>query len=186
MEELIKNNLENGEKILWTGKSASKKVMDSTYLVPYLIRFVVSYGIVAALAFYAISKTGSIRTSALLMLLVVGSLIPMTAISDGIKSKKLCYAATDRRLMRVNESLVSSVNYDEIGSCAFRKDSSGNTSLLCGDKTVSSNPSSWRGKALFTGSYEKDSENHVNDYVFYAVDDAEGLKKAIEDKVKIA
>lgn len=68
--------------------------MDSTYLVPYLIRFVVSYGIVAALAFYAISKTGGIKTSAMLMLLVVGSMIPLTAIADGLKAKKLCYAAT--------------------------------------------------------------------------------------------
>ena len=185
MEELIINNLENGEKILWTGKSASGKVMDSTYAVPYLIRFIVSYGIVIALMIYAFSKTGELKTSVVLMLLVVGSMIPLTAIADGMKAKKLCYAATDRRLMRVNESLVSSVNYEDIGSCTFREDPSGNTSLLCGKKTVSSKPSVWRGKALFTGTYEKDSENHVNDYVLYAVDDVEGLKKAIGDKVKL-
>ena len=70
MEELIRDSLEKGEKILWTGE---------------------------------------LKTSVVLMLLVVGSMIPLTAIADGMKAKKLCYAATDRRLMKKTARTMSMI-----------------------------------------------------------------------------
>ena len=37
METIIKDNLETGEKVLWSGKAASGKVMDKTYSWLYLL-----------------------------------------------------------------------------------------------------------------------------------------------------
>lgn len=184
MEDYLRDNMENGEQLLWSGGSASEKVMDNTYRIPYLLRFLISYGLAAALMIYAVKVTGGLRISVFLVLLVLGSMIPLTAIADGMKVRSLGYAATSKRLIRVNGSILYSADYDDIGECRFGKDPSGNTSLLCGDKAVKSKPSKWRGLALFTGTHEKDTENHVTDYVFYAVDDPEGLKKALNGKVK--
>ncbi len=183
MEEYLKENLEKDEQLLWSGGSASKKIMDSTYSIPYLLRFLISYGLAFALIFYAFKQNGGLKISVVVVLLVIGSMVPLTAIADGLKVRTLGYAATDRRLIRVNGSMAYTANYDEISSCRFGKDPSGNTSLLCGNTAVKSRPSKWRGLALFTGTHERDPENHVTDYVFYAVDDPEGLKKALDGKV---
>lgn len=184
MEDYLRENLENGEQLLWTGGAASEKIMDNTYRMPYLLRFLISYGLAVALMAYAVHQTGGIKFSVVLVLIVLGSMIPFTAISDGIKVRSLGYAATDRRLIRINGSMAYSADYDEIDTCRFGKDPSGNTSLLCGNKAVKSRPSKWRALALFTGTHERDPENHVTDYVFYAIDDPEGLKKVLNGKVK--
>lgn len=183
MEEYIKSNLENGEKLLWSGGSTPGKIWDNTYRIPYLLRFLISYGLAIALMVFAVQTTGEFKLSSFIALAVIGSMIPLTAVADGLKSRTLGYAATDRRLIRVNGSMMYSASYDDIGQCSFRKDSSGNTSLLCGSKALKSNPSKWRGLALFTGEHEKDSDDNVIDYVFYAVDDPDGLKTALNGKV---
>lgn len=133
---------------------------------------------------YGIKVTGGLRVSVIVVLLVLGSMVPLTAIADGLKVRTLEYAATDRRLLRQNGSMVYEAGYDEIGTCRFGKDPSGNTSLLCGNTAVKSKPSKWRNLALFSGTHERDADHHVTDYVFYAVDDPEGLKKALDGKVK--
>ena len=183
MNEYIKSNLENGEKVIWSGGSAAGKVWDNTYRIPYLLRFLISYGLAAALLIYAFQKTGELRISVILVIAVIGSMIPLTAIANGVKAHTIGYAATDRRLIKVNGSMAYTVDYDEIGECSLRKDPSGNTSLLCGSKAIKSRPSKWRNLALFTGTQEKDTSNHVTDYVFYAVDDPDGLRNALNGKV---
>lgn len=183
MEEYLKSSMESGEQLLWSGGSTSGKVWDNTYRIPYFLRFLISYGLVIALMAYAFHKNGELKISVILVLAVIGSMIPLTAVADGIKTRSLGYAATDRRLIRVNGSMMYTANYEDISVCGFRKDPSGNTSLLCGSKALKSKPSKWCGLALFTGTHERDPENHVTDYVFYAVDDPEGLKKALTGKV---
>lgn len=186
MENNIKENLENGEKLLWCGKSASDKVMDKTYSMFYCLVCLVCYGITAALMYMSYKATGELKLSVMLVLLVIGSILPLAAIYDGIKVRELGYAATDRRLIRVNGSEMFSADYNDIGECSFRKDPSGNTSLLCGAKTVRSTPLIWRGLSLFTGNVERDKDNNVHNYVMYAVNDTEGLKKALNGRLKFS
>lgn len=186
MENIIKENLENGEKLLWSGKAATDKVMDKTYSVLYCLVCLICYGCTAALMYMSYKATGELKLSVALVLLVVGSILPLSALYDGIKVRELGYAATDRRLIRVQGSEVFSADYDDIKDCGFRKDPSGNTSLLCGAKTVKSSPSLWRGLSLFTGDVERDKENKVHNYVLYAVNDVEGLKKALSGRLKFS
>lgn len=122
MEDYLRNNLENGEQLLWTGGSASEKIFDNTYRVPYLLRFLISYGLVILFMVYAAQKTGELRFSVILLFLVIGSMIPFVAVSDGMKSRTLGYAATDRKLITMNGSMMYPVNYDEIGECEFREE----------------------------------------------------------------
>lgn len=186
METNIKDNLENGEKLLWCGKASSNKVMDKTYSAFYCLVCLVCYGLAAAVLYMAYKATGEVKLSVLLVILVIASILPLAALYDGIKVRSLGYAATDRRLIRTNGSEVFSADYKDIGECSFRKDASGNTSLLCGKKTAKSSPLLWRGLSLFTGVVERDKENKVHNYVMYAVDDAEGLKKVLNGRVQFS
>lgn len=186
MENIIKENLENGEKVLWSGKAASGKVMDKTYSWFYCLVILVSYGLTAAMLFLSYKATGQLKLSVALIILIVGSILPLAALYDGIKVRELSYAATDRRLIRTLGSEVFSADYKDIGDCRFRKDPSGNISLLCGKKTVKSSPIIWRGLSLFTGEVERDKKNRVQNYVMYAVNDAEGLKKALNGRVQFS
>ena len=183
MEELIRNELGNEEKLLWTGKSVSTKMLDNTNRMGYLMRILIPLIIMAGMMYASAVKTGGIKVSAFLMLLFLGILIPLSAVLDGYGVRNLEYAATDRRLIRKNGTQLISVNYDEITECRFSKDKDGQTSLLCGKKAVNARPSKWRGQALFTGDLEKDEENHVKGYTFYAINDPDGLKQAMKGKV---
>lgn len=183
MEELIRNKLENEEQLLWTGKSVSKKIFDNTNRMGYLMRILVPLAIMAGMMYASVVKNGGIKVSAFLMLFLLGILIPMAAVLDGLGVRDLEYAATDKRLIRKNGSQLISVNYDEIAECRFGKDKDGQTSLLCGKKAVNTSPSKWRGQALFAGNLEKDEESHVKAYTFYAVNDPDGLKQAMTGKV---
>lgn len=184
METIIKEHLENGEQLLWCGKASSDKVMDRTYSLLYCLVILISYGIAAATLFLAYKSTGELKISVVLFLLIIGSILPLSALYDGIKVRELGYAATDRRLIRANGSELYSADYKDIAECSFRKDPSGNTSLLCGKKTVKSSPALWRGLSLFTGEVERDKENNVHNYVMYAVNDTEGLKKVLNGRVR--
>ncbi len=183
MEELIRNELGNGEKVLWIGRSASKKLLDNTNRMGYLMQIVIPLAIMAGMMYASVVKIGEVKFSAFLMLFVLGILLPLSAVLDGYGARDLEYAATDRRLIRKNGSQLTSVKYEEIAECSFRKDKDGQTSLLCGKNAVNASPSKWRKQALFTGNVEKDEENHVERYTFYAVSDPDGLRQAIEGKV---
>lgn len=184
MEDIIRDNLQNGEKLLWCGKSVSNKVMDRTYSPLYCIVILLSYGITIATLFMSYKATGELKLSVVLIFLIIGSILPLSALYDGIKVRELGYAATDRRLIRNLGSELFSADYSDIGECGFRTDPSGNTSLLCGKKTLKSSPALWRGLSLFTGNVERDSKNHIHNYVMYAVNDPEGLKKAMDGRVR--
>ena len=54
METIIKDNLENGEKVLWSGNATPGKVMDKTYSILYCLVILISYGIAAADVSHAI------------------------------------------------------------------------------------------------------------------------------------
>ena len=183
--EVIKRNLEDGEQVLWTGHSVSK-ILDKTYSGTYFLRTAISIALMAALMVYAAGKTDGLKPSVFLILLLFGAIVPLAAYSDGRSARKLMYAVTNRRLVRANGESISSIRFDEIGKCSMREDADGQTSLLCGKKTVSSGPSSWRGKALYNGPVDHDEDGKVNDYVFYAVNDPEGMKKALDGKVTVS
>lgn len=186
MEDIIRDNLQKDEKVLWCGKSASNKVMDRTYSPLYWTVILLSYGITAVTMFMAYKRTGELKLPVVLFLLVVGSMLPLSALYDGIKVRELNYAATDRRLIRNLGSELFSADYSDIGECGFRTYPSGNTTLLCGKKTLKSSPALWRGLSLFTGIVERDRNNHINNYVFYAVNDPEGLKEALNGRVRFS
>lgn len=67
METIIKDNLENGEKVLWSGNATPGKVMDKTYSTLYCLVILISYGIAAATLFMAYKSTGELKISVLLL-----------------------------------------------------------------------------------------------------------------------
>ena len=149
----------------------------------YLVRILVPVCVVAIMMVVSVSKTGGFRFSAFIMLLFLGCLVPLSAILDGIKAKSLKYAATDRRLICQNGSQFTSVYYDNIDECRLKTDDDGQTSLLCGKKAVKSKPSQWRGKALFTGEPETDTDNHIKAFVLYAVNHVDELKQVLTGRI---
>ena len=118
METIIKEHLENGEQLLWCGKASSDKVMDRTYSLLYCLVILISYGIAAATLFLAYKSTGELKISVVLFLLIIGSILPLSALYDGIKVRELGYAATDRRLIRANGSELYSADYKDIAKSA--------------------------------------------------------------------
>ncbi len=180
--------LEDGEILLWQGKSAPMKGFDKTHKLNYLLRIIISYGITIPLILLLIEKSKTSDTplsfGALFVILLFGSTGPLMAFFDTRRAKKLLYAATSRRLIETGAGPVNAVPYERISQAEFKADSDGLVSLLCGSDGVKLSPASWRTFSA-AGLPQSNSDEPIPRMVLYALDDPEGLFRVIKDKIPV-
>ena len=188
-EELLRSKLEDGETVLWTGKAVPGKILSPAYRQDFLLKLLISGGIglffVIQCIKSAVEAGEPLKIGPVLVIIGVAAVAPCAVLADGKRAGRLRYAATDRRLITLNLDNFNCVFYKTIHDAAFRKDSDGKTSLLCGKSAVLSSPSKWRDIATRNCPFL--SEKGVCEaFALYAVDDAEGLKKAVGNKLSAA
>lgn len=182
----IEEKLEPGEKLLWKGQAVEGRIMSPIYAPTYLLNILLSYGITGFVAVKCIltniSAGEPLDFAPPILMLAIGSILPLTNIADAVKAHRLRYAATDRRLISMSGDNINSVPYSSIHEAVMKQDRDGNTSLLCGPAGVKLKENKWR--FIATLNCTSVAEGHDCDrFLLYAVDDPEGLKNAIKDRI---
>ncbi len=184
----IVDKLAPGEQLIWTGKAKEGKVMSSVYTAPYLRNILISYGITGYIAVKSIltnlSAGDPVDLAPVILMLAIGSILPMTSIGDAVKAHKLQYAATDRRLISLNGDNVNSVPYSSIHEAVLKQDHDGFTSLFCGPAGTKLKENRWRYIATMNCTSVPENRE-CSRFVLYAVDDPEGLKNAVKDHISL-
>lgn len=187
-ETRITDQLAPGEQLIWSGKAKEGKIMSSIYAPLYLRDILISYGITGFVAVKSIltnlSAGDPVDLTPVILMLVIGSILPLTSIGDAVKAHKLQYAATDRRLISMNGDNVNSVPYSSIHDAVLKQDRDGFTSLLCGTAGTKLKENRWRYIATLNCT-SVDEKRECSRFVLYAVDDHEGLKNAVKDRLPL-
>ncbi|MBO5555797.1 MAG: hypothetical protein J5927_01300 [Oscillospiraceae bacterium] len=186
MEETLKNSLEPGETILWTGKVEDFVTRDQTHKKAFTIKMAIAIALVAVLTVvyvaYAVSKHMSINIPILLIAYALAAIGPGNLLADGKRLQKVQYAVTDRRLLTARENVMA-VRFDQIHSGAFRKDADGHVSLLLGPGGLKAKPRKWREVALVGRDIADEGEGECLCYGFYAPTDLPGLRAVLKEKL---
>lgn len=188
LREKMTEKLENGEKLIWAGRAKEGKVMSSIYAPAYIRNIILSYGITGFAAVKCVLtnlKAGDpVDLVPVVLLLVMGSILPLSSLADAVKAQRLQYAATDRRLISLNGDNMNSVPYSSIHEAVLKQDSDGNTSLLCGKTGVKLKEGRWRDIATLNCTTVS-GNRECDRFVLYAVDDVDGLKAAVSGQLNI-
>ena len=186
----INSYIKNGEKLLWKGQPLKTETLNKTYKKKFVTNAVIIVCVLAVLAVLCLlmAKRQNVPMNWVFFgLVVLLACIPLINIfSDAGKLAKAAYAATDRRLIVVHSDGIKDVPYDRITAAAFRTDEDKLTTLLCGTKAVNSKPASWRDRTNRGNqmSKEEEAENKpCESFAFYAVNDPEGLKAVLKDRL---
>ena len=183
----LERALKAGEELLWSGKAESFKILDATNKPVFVFRSIlcaVICVVVEILYVIGANSTGAgVKWALVAVLFIACAASPILFLFRSRKLRKILYAATDTRLMIVSDQVMS-VDYPRIPKCAFRKDADGHTTLLCGEKAISSKPGKWRELSVF-GNPGDDGTSPCQKFAFYAVDDPEGLRAALTGRVSI-
>ena len=190
MEEKIRPFLEKGEKLLWCSRPEAFETLDATHKKPFIRGTVISAAaalIITALYVFLAKKNGApIMPLLIAVILVAAALGPIHTFTYASKLRdKTIYAATDHRLIILSNDL-KSADYEGIKAAAFKKDSDGHATLLCGEDALKFEPRKWRIAALFpTFDNEAKGGPVVDRFAFYAVDNSELLSSILSPYVKL-
>ena len=185
-KELVKSILEDGEKVIWEGKAdAGKPIVPSN--LGYFIANLTVAGLIALFVIVQSILSGSrsgtgVSIMPILAILAVAAVAPGGVIADGYRVRRLCYAATNRRLISVNKENVNYAFYRTIRDAAFMTDSEGKTSLLCGKTALKAQPWKWKDIATRNCGILND-KGDCDAFILYAVNDVDGLKKAFNENL---
>ncbi len=184
MEETLEKELNKGEKLLWKSPTESFEPLDATYKKHIIKKIVTTAGIVLAILIayliYAITGGNGVKIVIVAILLLVAVCASLNNLTDASTLKKALYAATDKRLIIVTDS-VKSVDYSAIGKAAFKKDADGHFTLLCGG-SVDSKPTEWRSQTVAGPKIDDDSKLCTR-FAMYAVPDHEKVQKLLSDYI---
>lgn len=189
MNERIKDYLGHEEKVLWDGKAESFQAMDKTHKNYYtrrsIIVAVISVAIIAAYFYSAVSSGAGIKWGVVLVLIAIAAFALVSPVLDVRKLRKCCYVLTNEKLILVTPSDVRSVALSSIPTAKMSVDEDGHKSLLCGPDAEKL-PACKRRVATLTGALLDQQSSMCDRFVFYAVNDPEGLKKAAHGYLTIA
>ena len=189
MKEKIKDSLEPGEEILWSAQPAAFKALDKTHKNYYtrrsIIAAVVTLAIIAVYLYSAISSGAGIKWGVVVVLVAVGVYAVVSPVLDVNKLRKCAYVLTNEKLILVTPSDVRSVALSSIPTAKLAVDEDGHKSLLCGPDAEKLAPCK-RRVATLTGALLDQQNSMCDRFVFYAVNDPEGLKKAAAGYLTIA
>ena len=187
MEKSLKDELRIGENVLWSAQPETFETLDVTHKKAFITKTVLVCGIAVLLSIiyvvFALNKGIPVKY-ALVALLIAGAVIAsLNSLSDGKKLRKCTYVITDQRLLTVGYQ-VRSVEYSSIKEAVFKADDDGHMSLLCGKKAIASKPQLWRMFAL-SSAHMEEATGLCELFVFYAVPDAERVKKILKDYIPV-
>ncbi|MBQ9249265.1 MAG: hypothetical protein IJ179_02735 [Oscillospiraceae bacterium] len=184
MEEWLNGVLAPEEKVLWTGKPEAFETLDAAHKKPFVTRTVLAATIAALLigVYIVALRQGAIQWGVILVVLALACIGPVNMLTDADKMRKIRYAATDRRLIVFVDS-ANSVDYDKITEAAFRCDRAGHVSLLCGKGALRAKEHKWRGYTWVVPEYSDEQKTRCDRFALYAVDDVEGLRAVLREKI---
>lgn len=178
MLEIIKEELREGEKILWSGSPESFETLDSTNKSHIIKKAILICGIVFGLCIfyvaYALSKGIDLKPALIIIAVVCAVIASLNYISDAKKLRRATYVITDQRLM-IAIDLVKSVDYINIKEVQLKKDADGHVSLLCGVQSIEAKPHQWRSLTVID-PYISPETGICERFSFYAIPDAENIK----------
>lgn len=186
MEEILKEALKSGEKLLWSGRPESFETLDATHKKDFVVSLVCSAVIAAVLlalyVYFALKNNVEIKAFVVIVVLILSFFKPLGVWTDASRLKKsVMYAATDKRLIVIREG-TKEASYGRIQEAQFKTDADGHTSLLCGKNALKLKDVKWRG-ATIVGQNTDDGEAPCDSFVMYAVPESEKLKAVLAEKL---
>ena len=186
MNDKLKEYLQDGEQLLWSGKPAMK-MLDEANKDVYAVKAVLTvFGAVAFLMYYMLGVTaGTIPFKAAVLVLLavlVGVLLAPDWMDVG-KLNKAVYAVTDRRLIVMVNGAVHAVAYDKIDAYKFDTDAAGQTTLMCGKSGMKTRPSRRRLNTIF-GLRMSDDGSVCDRFVMYGIPEADKVEKLLKKYVE--
>ena len=183
MLEIIKQELREGEKLLWSGSPESFETLDLTHKSYVIKRAVLICGIVFVLsAFYiayALSNGIDLKPALVIIAVACAVIASFSFVSDAKKIRRAVYAVTDQRLIMAID-LIKCVDYNNIKEVKFKSDADGHVSLLCGMQTIGAKPCQWRSLTV-TDPYLDPETGICERFSFYSVPDAENVKNILSN-----
>ncbi len=187
MEEILKDELRSGEKLLWTGKPEDFETLDVTHKKPLIIKAILILGIVFVLCaiyiFYALSIGIDIKKILVVAAVAFAFMGALNGLTDGRKMKKMFYAVTDQRIISGIE-LAKSLEFSQISDVAFKTDADGHTSMLFGKDAIKAKSYEYRSLALLD-AYIDEETGFCTRFALYAVPDAENLKSILSKYIAL-
>jgi len=181
MEEILKEELRSGEKLLWSGKPEAFDILDVTHKKPLISKAIMIMVIVSAVCILYVAYVSANNIDVKLVLVVAAMLFAvmgaLSGFNDGRKMKKMNYAVTDQRIIFGIE-ILKSLEYSQISEVEFKTDVDGHTSVLIGKDAIKAKPHLRRSLCLLDAYIDEDT-GFCSRYVLYAVPDAEKLKNIL-------
>ena len=184
MDETLQKELGKDEKLLWKASPVAFETLDATYKKHITKKIVITCAIILAILIayiiFALTNGGGVKIVVVGILLLVAVCASINNFTDAATLKKAVYAATDKRLIFIGDS-VKSVDYDAIGKAAFKKDDDGHYTLLCGS-AISSKPAEWRSLTVAGPKIDEESKLCTR-FAMYAVPDHEKVQKLLSEYI---
>jgi len=182
MEELLKEELKENEKLLWTGKPEAFETMDKVYKPALIKKVIMMTVLVAALAvaYVVLANAKGVDLQAWLLILLAACVVG-SAVTPFLDAKKLrartLYAVTDIRIIVVQDT-VKDVPFAAIEEAVALTDEAGHTSILCGQDAVKFKASACRAAAA-SGPRANGENGLCESLVLYAVPEAAKVKEIL-------
>ena len=178
MLENIKEELCEGEKLLWTGSPESFETLDNTHKGPVIKKAILICGIVFGLCVlyvvYALNKGIDLKPALVIIAVVCAVIASLIFMSDAKKLRRATYAITDQRLIIAIDH-VKFVSYNSIKEAQLKKDADNHVSLLCGEQPIGAKAHQWRSLTI-TDPYINKDNDICERFCFYALPDDENIK----------
>lgn len=189
MEDKLKSKLLEGETLLWSGRPETFETLDLTHKQYFIKKTIIAALIAAVLAaayvLLAVRLGANISWVVIVLIIACAAASPIGFFSSASKLRKeVLYAVTNKRLLIVCGE-IRSIPHENVKTALFKTDADGHTSFIFGSKAEKSKPYSWRNAALFGLFYEDCGEEECDLMAFYAVSDAEALKKIVAPYISL-
>ena len=186
MIEKMKEQLQEGETLLWSG-SPAMKTLDETHKTVYLLKAVLTgFGAVAFLMYYMLGvQAGTIQFKSMVIVLLVALMGVILAPDwmDVGKLNKAVYGVTNRRLLVFVGGNLHAVAFEQIDAYKFATDSDGQTSLMCGKSGMRIAPNRRRLNTIF-GLRMSDDGSVCDRFVMYGIPEADRVEALLKKYVK--
>ena len=187
MDEIIKEELRAGEKVLWTGSPESFETLDVTNKQPVIKKGIMIIGVIVALCIiyiaYALSKGIEIKPALVVIAMACAIAGSVNFISDARKLRRMKYAITDQRII-FKLDLAKSLEFAKISEVEFKTDADGHTSILFGKNAIKAKAHQWRSLALADAYIDEDT-GLCSRFAMYAIPEAEEVKKILGEHIAI-
>lgn len=190
MKENFEKILASDEKLLWAGRPESFDAMDKSNKPAFknsCIKAVVIFAVlIGAYLWAAAAVSAEIMPGLIAFFVLIAAFKPISFFTDAAKLRKyVSYAVTDRRLIVCKDD-VREMPLRLVNQARLMTDEDGHTSLVCGRKAIEGKQSAWRDASLFCQNLSEKDTADCESFVFYAVEDLEGLKAALEGVLKLS